>query len=89
MQEVQLHAGLIEILDLVRTRAHGDLRGVVFPSRRGKDQTFRNESLSMSLKRAGYDLTPLDFGRAHKHWTRHEGGGDLAAWSERLHRQRE
>ncbi|MFQ1702338.1 hypothetical protein ACJ5NV_17270 [Loktanella agnita] len=84
MVEVKLHDGLLQILKRASTHAHGVDEGYVFPSRQGIDQPFAGESLSMSLKRAGYDLVPLDFGRAYKCWTEQEGGGDLLAWRRRL-----
>lgn len=85
MVEVALHDGLIDILKRVSGFAHGVTEGYIFPSRQGYDKPFSNPSLSMSLKRAGYDLVPLDFGRAYKCWREQEGAGDLVAWSDRLH----
>ncbi|MCF7699950.1 tyrosine-type recombinase/integrase [Loktanella sp. M215] len=82
--EVALHDGLIEILRRVSGFAHGVTEGYVFPSRQGYDKPFSNPSLSMSLKRAGYDLVPLDLGRAYKCWREQEGGGDLVAWWDKL-----
>lgn len=64
--------------------AHGEMQGVVFPSRQGTEQAFEEQSVSMSLKRAGYDITPLDIQRAHRVWVAVEGGGDLVAWEKFL-----
>lgn len=85
---IDLHDGHLAILRQARGRAVGE-DGYIFPSRQGVDEPFVDESISMSLRRAGYKLVPRDFLRAHKVWVEQEGGmeGDLLAWWERLRQE--
>jgi hypothetical protein len=84
--EISLHEGHLAILHRVRAYAVGGPEAFVFPSRQGINEAFVDESISMSLRRAGYDLLPRDFLRAHKAWVATEGGDpcDLHAWWVRL-----
>ncbi|MFZ3580650.1 hypothetical protein ACOI1H_00580 [Loktanella sp. DJP18] len=82
--QVTLHDGLLNILRRVAGFSYGVNEKYIFPSRQGHDKPFSNPSLSMSLKRAGYDLVPLDFGRAYKCRREQKGGGDLVAWRDKL-----
>lgn len=87
MIDVSMTDSLVDILRRVSGRAVGEDQAYVFTSHQGTNQPFASESISMSLKRAGYeDVVPLDFQRAHRVWVSEEGGdeGDLGAWEGRL-----
>ena len=86
---VDLTPSLMDLLDRARNFAHGEMQGYVFPSRQGIAEPFNGASLSMSLKRAGYDLTPWHFRRAYGAWTAtepNENDTSLRNWEREIRR---
>lgn len=71
---VDLNKGHLAILRQARGRAVGQ-DSYVFASRQGVNEPFVDEAISMSLRRAGYELVPRDLLEAHNGWRGKTGVG--------------